>query len=126
MEKEKKDLPQILVTERKGAPADKAVLETKAGIEDVQVVTAKPWVLSLIRAARTYGQGLAANIMTGGTAVAAVTAMVIDVSKITDIVFLATAIAVVIEPLRTAVVTFIYNMLEFTAHLDKSNPKIRG
>jgi len=119
----KEVLPQILVTDREGAPTDKSVLRTPSGEANLQVVTSRAWVQALVRAARTWGQGVGANILTAGTALAAVQAMGFPLP---ENLLLATTIAVLVEPLRTSAVTFIYNMLEFTAGWDTSKPKFRA
>jgi len=118
-----KALPLILVTDRPGAPADKSILRTPSGEENQQVVRSRAWVQALVRAGRTWGQGVAANILTAGTALAAVQAMGFPLP---ENVLLATTVAVLVEPLRTSAVTFIHNMLELTAEWDTTKPKFRA
>ena len=119
----KEALPQILVTDREGAPADRSILRTPSGEANQQVVRSRAWVQALIRAARTWGQGVAANILTAGTAVAAVQALGFPLPTNA---LLATIVAILVEPLRTSAVTFIQNMLELTAEWDTSKAKFRG
>src|SRR5688500_2615162 len=97
-------LPKILVTERPDAPDHKAVLETRAGAPDVQVVSMPVWKQVLVRAGRTAVQGFLAV----ATAIQAVNWM--------D----GTAIATLQLALVGAASAFCYsalqNWLELTAH----------
>ena len=119
MTEKKPELPTILVTSREGAPEDESVLKTPAGEANLKVVSMPWWHQALVRAGRTWAQGVGANIVTAGTAIAAVKAMGIDFPASWPAIAVTVA-AILVEPLRAASASLIWNGLELTAQWDTS------
>jgi hypothetical protein len=110
------NLPKVLVTKRPDAPDDKAVLETRAGVDDVKVV-AVPWYkLVLVRVARTYLQGLLGFLVAGMSGATNVPA-----GDFGQLIINAAGLA-----LAPAAVSLIQNAIEILSKLDVSAPTLRA
>lgn len=123
------DETKIVVTDRPSAPEDKSVLVTPPSIPDVKVVSIPAWKLALIRAARTYGMGVAATwplLGTGGPQAAArQTLQWLEFPTVERQVYLI-LVALFVMPLGTALASFGWNVLEYFKQWDKKFPEMRA
>lgn len=110
---------KVVVTERPGAPRDKAIIQTPSGAADVQIVTMSWWKQSIIRTARTYMQGLVGFLVAGGTGAADAMGINMPVHDFVGLFVASASLAV-----APAVITLLQNAVEILTRLD--NPQIRA
>lgn len=121
---------KVLVTERPGAPRDKAVLETPAGAADVQVVTWPLWKQVAVRAGRTYIQSLVTFILAGASSASVRQGLEFTVEA-TGISmpaneFLALFLSAASLSMGPAILAFLQNVVEILAKLDSTMPRLRA
>jgi len=120
-EKEEKDLPKVIVTERERAPDDKSVLETKRGTDDIQVVVVTWYKQALIRTVRTYLQSLLGFIVAVGSGAAGAVGINIPMQDFGQL-FLSSA-SLAIAP---AIISLLQNAVELLTRLDSTSPQMRA
>jgi len=120
-EKEEKDLPKVIVTERERAPDDKSVLETKRGADDIQVVVVTWYKQALIRTVRTYLQSLLGFIVAVGSGAAGAVGINIPMQDFGQL-FLSSA-SLAIAP---AIISLLQNAVELLTRLDSTSPQMRA
>lgn len=110
---------KVMVSASDTAPADRTVLKTPEGVEDVQVVVVSRWRQVLIRTVRTYLQGFVGFLVAGQTGAADAVGVYLPAGD-----FLALCISSASLALAPAVISVLQNTIELLSELD--SPQTRA